>query len=51
MYLEREVKEAYRTAHTYGLAVDTNEMIDARYLGGEEITINYGNAFVQPQVI
>ncbi|KAE9170258.1 hypothetical protein PF005_g27622 [Phytophthora fragariae] len=88
MYLEREVKEAYRTTHTYGLAVDTNEVIDARYVGGlvrfanhscspnctierwevagetccgifakrticagEEITINYGNAFVQPQVI
>ncbi|KAE8959516.1 hypothetical protein PR001_g30691 [Phytophthora rubi] len=86
MYLEREVKEAYRTTHTYGLAVDTNEVIDARYVGGlarfanhscspnctierwevagetccgifakrticagEEITFNYGNAFVQPQ--
>ncbi|KAG1695501.1 hypothetical protein DVH05_019658 [Phytophthora capsici] len=34
MYLEREEKESRRSPHTYGLAVNTNEVIDARFIGG-----------------
>ncbi|ETO84491.1 hypothetical protein F444_01608, partial [Phytophthora nicotianae P1976] len=34
MYLEREKKETQCSPHSYGLAVNSNEVIDARFVGG-----------------
>ncbi|ETK91985.1 hypothetical protein F441_04671 [Phytophthora nicotianae CJ01A1] len=33
-YLHQELKDGHRSAHTYGIAATTSEVIDASYVGG-----------------